>query len=481
MNLAALLVVLPLLAAFLTPSLGRVSPSLARLLGPVVLVFCAGLAANLWLNAGLPFSVALGDFAPPLGINLYLDPLALLFAMAVYLLVLLAWPWREGTPAQCALLMLLSGASVALALSGDLFNIFVFYELMSVASFGLVVSNHRRSAQLATIRYVILSGLGTVLFLVGVAIVYASTGTLNLAHLATLAPQALNDMRGVAAFVLILLGIGVKAELFPVNGWVPEVYASAPRWSSGLLAGMVSKLAVLALLRLLVLVFDFPEAHAVLLVLGLAGVVVGELAAWWARDFTRMLAFSSIAHLGLVFVGFGIGGPAGVLAGLAVALHHLLVKSGLFYLAEAWGGSLERLQGAGRRAPFSALLFILFALSLVGVPPLPGFWAKMLLVMGLGSLDTPLAWATLGGVLAMTVLEASYLFRLIAGFYTGEEPAQAAPAQQAWNAGRAWLFGAALVVVTVAVVPLGDWLATVAGEAADAARYVTVVFRQGAL
>ena len=481
MSVAALLVVLPLLAAFLTPSLGRVSLGIARLLGPVVLLFCAGLVANLWLNGSLPVSLAMGGFAPPLGINLYLDPLALLFAMAVFVLTLLSWPWREGSAAQYALLMLLAGSSAALALSGDLFNIFVFYELMAVASFGLIVSEGRRAAHLATIRYLVLSGLGTVFFLLGVAIVYVNTGTLNLAQLATLAPGSLDNMQGLAAFVLILLGVGVKAELFPVNGWVPEVYATAPRWVSGLLAGMVSKLAVLVLLRMLVLVFDFPDAHAVLMVLGLAGFVSGELAAWWAKDFTRMLAFSSIGQLGLVFIGFSISGEAGVIAGLAVALHHLMVKPALFYLAEAWGGSLSRLQGVGRRSPLSALLFILFALSLVGVPPLPGFWAKLLLVVGLGGEGTALAWFTVAGVLAVTVVEASYLFRLVASFYATGEPAHAAPAHRGWNFARALLFGGGLVAAAVAVVPLGEWLALIAREAADVTHYVAVVLQQGAL
>ena len=478
---AALLVVLPLLAAFLTPSLGRVSRGLARLLGPAVLLFCAGLVANLWLDGTLPASLALGGFAPPLGINLYLDPLALLFALAAFLLTLLGWPWREGTTGQYALLMLLAGASTALALSGDLFNIFVFYELMAVASFGLIVSSEKRAAHLATLRYLVLSGLGTVLFLLGVAMIYANTGTLNLAHLATLAPTALNDLQGLAAFVLILLGVGVKAELFPVNGWVPEVYATAPRWVSGLLAGLVSKLAVLVLLRMLVLVFDFPGAHALLMVLGLAGFVSGELAAWWAKDFTRMLAFSSIGQLGLVFIGFSIGGAAGVMAGLAVALHHLMVKPALFYLAEAWGGSLSRLRGAGRRAPLAALLFILFALSLVGVPPLPGFWAKLLLVIGLGGEDSALAWFTLAGVLAVTVVEASYLFRLVAGFYAPGEPDHAAPAHRGWDFTRALLFGGGLVAATVAVAPLGEWLTAISREAADVSRYVAVVLGQGGL
>jgi len=479
MNAVALLVVLPLLAAFLTPSLGRVSGLAAKLLGPAVLLFCLGLVWYYAAANGQPFSIALGDFLPPFGINLYVDSLALLFAGIVFLLVFLAWPWSDGSREQYALLMLLAGSSAALALSGDLFNIFVFYELGAVASFGLVVSAGTRAAYLATFRYLLISGLGSVLFLLGIAIVYVNTGTLNLAQLAALAPQSLNNMQGMAAFVLILLGVGVKAELFLVNSWVPEVYATSPGWVSGLLAGMVSKLAVLVLLRLLILVFDFPDAHNLLLLLGVAGFVSGELAAWWARDFRRMLAFSSIGQLGLVFIGFSISGEAGVMAGLAVALHHVLVKPALFYLAESWGGALTRLQGAGRRSPLSAAIFILFALSLIGVPPLPGFWAKMLVILGLAGEGGNLQIVAIAAVLVVTVVEAAYLLRLVARFYTVDEPREPAPKQAGWNIARALLFGLGLLLATVLVLPLGDWLLSVSREALDLSHYVTVVLQRG--
>lgn len=480
MNSLILLVVLPLLMAFLTPSLGRVAPFLSRVSGAAVLLFCLGLAGQLWQSGQLPVSLSIGGFLPPLGINLYLDSLSLLFVVAVFLLTIISWPWEEGRTGQYALLMLLAGSSAALALSGDLFNIFVFYELAAVASFGLVISAGGRASQLASFRYLVLSGLGSVLFLVGIAIIYVNTGTLNLAHLAGLAPQTLNNAQGMVAFVLILLGVGVKAELFPVNGWVPEVYATAPRWVSGLLAGLVSKLAVLVLLRMLILIFDFPDAYALLLILGVTGFVSGELAAWWARDFTRMLAFSSIGQLGLVFAGFSISGEVGVLAGLAVALHHLLVKPALFYLAESWGGALSRLRGEGRRSPVAVLLFVVFALSLVGVPPLPGFWAKLVLIMGLGGEGGSLQIVAIAAILAVTVVEASYLFRLTASFYESGEASDTAPAHGGWNLARTLLFGAGLVAATLFIVPLGDWLSSVAKEAMNVPHYVAVVLHRGA-
>jgi formate hydrogenlyase subunit 3/multisubunit Na+/H+ antiporter MnhD subunit len=477
MSAIVLPVVLPLLAAFLLQPLERLSGFLARLLGPLTLLVCAGVIWQVWSQAGdAPFSVALGGFAPPLGIVFYVDQLALLFALAVPLFALLFWPRgeREGRVREDALMLLLVASCTGMALSGDLFNLYVFYELLAVASFGLIASSGSGRSYVATIRYLIVSGFGSVLALLGVAIVYSKTGTLNLAQLAQLGPQQLNDPMGLAAFVALLIGFGVKGELFPVNTWVPEVYATAPKRVSALLAGLVSKMAVLVVVRLLVLVFHHPDAQQVMLVLGIAGMVTGELAAWRAKDFPRMLAFSSIGQLGIVFVAFSISGPAGVLAGLAVALHHLIVKPALFALAHRWNGSLDALAGAGLKAPFAAGLFVLFALSLIGVPPLPGFWTKLLVLVGLAREGEALHMLAFAAILMVTVLEANYLFRLAARLYKKvERPPES---HAGLELGAVALLGAALLAVTLMIDPVGDKLREVARQAADAPLYVSTVF-----
>jgi formate hydrogenlyase subunit 3/multisubunit Na+/H+ antiporter MnhD subunit len=478
MSLIVLPIVLPLLAAFLLQPLERVSAVLARIAGPAVLLACLWLLVQQWLAyTGTPFSVAMGGFAPPLGIVLYVDRLALLFACAVPLFALLFWPRSESGPRvrQEALMLLLTASSTGLALSGDLFNLYVFYELTAVASFGLVAATGTGRAYVATIRYLIVSSFGSILGLVGIAVIYTKAGSVTLADLARIAPQTLNDPLGLAAFAALLIGFGVKAEMFPVNTWVPEVYATAPRRVSAILAGLVSKLAVLVVVRLLVLVFPQPEAHQLLLVLGVLGLVTGELAAWRARDFSRMLALSSVGQLGIVFIGFSITGEAGVLAGLAVALHHLLVKPALFALAERWGGSLEALAGAAGNAPVAAALFVLFSLSLVGVPPLPGFWAKLLVLTGLAHEGGTLHLIAFAGILATTVLEANYLFRLVVRLYQKtERPPAASPARL--DIAAAGLLGAALLAVTLSVDSVGDVLEATAHQAADVSAYVTTVF-----
>ncbi|MFB1487070.1 MULTISPECIES: complex I subunit 5 family protein [unclassified Thiocapsa] len=481
-------VVLPLLAAFLMQPLARVSAALAHGLGPLVLILSAWIIAQLWIQLGdAPFTLAIGGFAPPLGILFYADGVALLFALAVPVFALLFWPGfgsatdpgssetdREQAARRDALALLLVAATTGLALSGDLFNIYVFYELAAVASFGLVALSGTGRAQVATFRYLMISAFGSVLALVGIAILYMQTGTLNLAQIAQLAPETLNNPIGLASFALMLIGFGVKAELFPVNTWVPEVYAGAPARVSALLAGLVSKLAVLVIIRLLVLIFPQPEAAQMLLVLGVLGVLTGEFAAWRAKDFPRMLAFSSIGQLGLVFIAFSIGGEIGLLAGLAVALHHLIVKSALFGLAVRWNGSLEALAGAARSSPLAAGLFVLFALSLIGVPPLPGFWAKLTVLLGLAEGGTLLDLTALMAILLATAVEASYLFRVAIRLY-GDNPDPVAPPARR-DLGVAALLGAVLVAATLGLQPVADRLSAGAAQLGDRATYIETVF-----
>ncbi|MEW8691127.1 MAG: proton-conducting transporter membrane subunit [Candidatus Thiodiazotropha endolucinida] len=476
-----LTIALPLLGAFLLPILMRSSIAIALWSGPAILIYGCWTIADIWLQGSTqPVSIAIGGFAPPLGINLYIDSLALLFAFAVQLLGLIFWPFTldQDSARRQALMLLLVAASTGLALSGDLFNLYVFYELAAVATFGLASASGRSAAYVATLRYLILSGIGSVLTLFGIALIYSKTGTLNLAHLAQLAPAQLNDELGLTAFLSILIGIGVKAELFPVNTWVPEIYATASTRLSAFLAGLLSKLALLIILRLLLLIFHQPEATQVLLILGILGVVSGELAAWRAKELRRMLAFSSIGQLGVMFIAMALPDGAGVLAVLALALHHLIIKSGLFMLAEDWGGAIQRLRGSAKMAPLGAALFVLFSLSLVGMPPLPGFWAKFTLITELAGQSEPLYLIGLAVFLLATVIEASYLFRVAAILYQDaprETLDHEIPKNEGLSLVTATLFGAGLIAAAVMIAPVGDSLNTIAVQVQDIDLYISTV------
>ena len=212
-----------------------------------------------------------------------------------------------------------------------------------------------------------------------------------------------------------------------------------------------------------------------MLILGILGVVTGELAAWRARDFNRMIAFSSIGQLGIIFIAFAIPGKAGVFAGLAVALHHLVVKPAMFLLAERWSGSLTALAGAAKSSPLAAGLFILLALSLIGVPPLPGFWAKLLVLVELSEQSRPLYYLGAFVILAGAALEANYLFRVASRFYRSEKDHKAPAAHGMPELATASLLCAALAGSVFVLTPLAEQLEGIATQAADASHYIQTV------
>lgn len=467
---------LPLLGAFLLPLLNGGLRWLGRAIGPVLLIVTAVIIGLNWSTFEAPYAIALGSFAPPLGIAFYIDTMALLFALAVPVTTLLLWPGISDEQAvrRESLTLLLVASLIGLALSGDLFNMYVFYELAAVASYGLAAGSGSAAGFVAAFRYLLISALGSVIALIGIGLIYFTTGTLNLAHLATLSDQLANP-QGLAAFAMLVIGIGVKAELFPVNGWVPDLYAAASKRVSALLAGLASKLAVLVIVRVLLLVFPYEETHQLLLILGILGVVSGELAALQARDVTRMLAWSSIGQLGVVFIAFSIPGEAGVVAGIVVALHHLVVKSALFLLADKWGGAIKALRGAGVRSKLAAGLFVLFALSLLGFPPLPGFWSKFLVLSGLAAAGDPMQLLGMAVILIGTVIEGAYLLRVIVTLYSKTDAAPEPYKHSFGNLAATGVFALALIAAGLFVIPLWPPLQEMAQTAADTSGYVQTV------
>ncbi|HHK73868.1 MAG TPA: NADH-quinone oxidoreductase subunit J [Rhizobiales bacterium] len=464
-------VVIPLFAAFLLPIARRCHGSLGDVFGrgAVLLSFLASALLAWQVADSGPASSAIGGFRAPLGIVFYADTLAMAFVLLLNIGVWLFWPAgaQKSAGAQTLMLVLLGGGA-GLVLSGDLFNIFVFYEIVAVASYGLAASGGSAAGFGASLRYLLLGALGSSLALMGIALIYATAGTLNLADLALLAPHVLRGPAGAAAFLLLLIGFGVKAELFPVNSWVPEVYASAPVRVTSLLAGIVSKLAMVVILRFLVLVFPIPSAYGLLLVIGIFGVLAGELAAYRARDLNATFAWSSIAQLGVIAIAFSIPGPAGIAAGIALALHHAVVKPAFFFIADKWRGDVQLLGGGAKVAPLVSALFVLLSLSIIGIPPLPGFWAKYMLLDAAFAVSSPAYGLAVAVVLAGAVVEAAYLFRA-AGIFYGRAPAgRGVPLFLLGELAPAFVLGAVLIIAMLALPVLGGYITSMAVEAADA-------------
>ncbi|MFK5985591.1 MAG: proton-conducting transporter membrane subunit [Pseudomonadota bacterium] len=489
MNEMALLVALPLLGAFLIPVVARISDFAAKLLGPLIILFILGLCFSAWNALGSSATaIYLGGFIPPMGITFYIDQFAILMSILVSLVFLVIWPWnKEVELREYSLYLLLLAASFGLVLSGDLFNLYVFYELLAVASYGLIAnqSKHRGLAAAVTLRFLFISSAGSVLLLLGIAIIYTLTGSLNIAHLAVVAPEKLHNLAGFSAFILIAIGAGVKAEMFPVNAWVSEVYAVVSKPLAVLMAGLISKLAVILIIRVLLMLYQQPEALQFLLIVGVLGVISGELVAWRARDMIRMLSFSSIAQLGLIFIAFSIAGEKGLWIGLALMIHHLIVKGGLFFLAEKLNGSFANLTGCASRSPFAVALFVLFVLSLLGIPPLPGFWIKLALILNLAAEVDSMYFYAIVFILIATVIEAAYLFKLITRMYQIEESQQLLPTSHSSSVKTsenrlyyrfAQLFAVLLISVMVFISPIEKTLFNIARQSSDVNFYIKTVF-----
>ncbi len=470
-----LLIILPFLGAFLLPIIYRHYNQAGYWAAPVVLVISLVICIGLWHGVNIvgPQSLVMGGVSAPLGIVFYVDALSILFVLVLLVGSLILWlgAWHRRIKEEMLLLLMVGGGS-GLVLSGDLFNIYVFFEIVAVASYGLSASRRGDPCgYAASLRFLLLGSLGSAFILLGIAIIYALTGTLNLSHLAMLAPQALHGMAGLSAFALMLIGFAVKAELFPVNTWVAEVYAHAPVRISALLAGIVSKLAIIVVLRLLLLLYAHEQAYMLLLCIGVAGLITGELAAFYAKDLRRMLAYSSIGQLSVIAIAFSIPGTLGVVSGLALALHHALVKTGLFMLTEKWKGSISSLQGMAHSAKWPSVLLIIFALSLIGVPPLPGFWAKFLLFKAGFSAGGGYSYAMLL-ILLSIIIEAAYFFRVIHLLYQTPAASSTPLIPRNKELQPMLVISGLLLLVMLTIDPIYHHLSKIATQVVDVQAYI---------
>ncbi|MCC7427298.1 MAG: Na+/H+ antiporter subunit D [Alphaproteobacteria bacterium] len=338
----------------------------------------------------------MGGWPAPFGITLVVDAFAAIMllitgVMAVSVsLYAMASGARERDRAgfQPLLHSLLLGVCGAFV-TGDLFNLYVWFEVMLIASFGLLVLE-RTPAQIdGGLRYVMLNLVGTTFFLMAVGLIYGLAGTLNLADLARLAPGIANQGALAAAGMLLLVAFGAKAAVFPLFNWLPAAYHTASVPVAAIFAALLTKVGVYAIIRVWTLLFAHDVAFfgPVLGAVAVATMVVGVLGAAAHHDVMRILSFHIISQIGYMLVGVALMTPLAIAGSVFYILHHIIVKANLFLLAGAIrreGGSfaLARLGGLWVGAPLLGLLFLVPALSLAGLPPLSGFWAKLMVIRG---------------------------------------------------------------------------------------------------
>ena len=338
--------------------------------------------------------VQIGNWPAPFGIALVCDHLSALMiiitaiigtATAFYARGELSEPMRAH--GFHTLFQVLIGGLCGAFLAGDLFNLYVWFEVMLMASFGLLVWGQTPPQFDAAVKYVVINLLATLLLLMGLALLYGLTGTLNMAHMhQIISTHEVKPLLTAVAFVF-MAAFGIKAGLFPLFFWLPAAYHTPFIAISALFAGMLTKVGVYALIRTFSLVFchDIGVTHTFLLVAAALTMLTGVLGAAAQSEFRRILSFHIISQVGYMVLGLALWTPLALTGAIFYLVHHMIVKANLFLvsgLSRDLVGTLHLKQMGGiyRTHPFVAILFLISAFSLAGFPPLSGFWAKLLLI-----------------------------------------------------------------------------------------------------
>ncbi len=333
-----------------------------------------------------------GGWSAPMGITLVADRLTTIMLTIGSVMLLCVLVYAIGQPGaernhvgfQSVYLILAAGVSASF-LTGDLFNLFVSFEIMLTASYVLLTLGGGREQVRAGMTYVVISLLASALFIASLALLYTATGTVNMADLAGKMGELPVGLRSGFAVLLVVV-FGIKAALFPLFFWLPDSYPTAPSAVTAVFAGLLTKVGVYAIIRTQTLIFDdVTRPGTLLLVLAGGTMLVGVLGAIAQDDVQRILSFHIVSQIGYMVFGLALFTVAGLAAAIFYVMHHIVAKTTLFLAAgliEHVGGS-SRLSRSGdlvRSAPIVAVLFLVPALSLAGIPPLSGFVSKLALV-----------------------------------------------------------------------------------------------------
>ena len=424
------LAIVPLIAllggVFGTYLAGRYAPGRSTVwAGTIAIVALVTTLVSTWLlwTRSLPVEYALlgeGVGVRVTALSVFLSAVACLVGLAVTVYAMGSNDSENAADLYFPLVLSTVAGVVGIGLSADLFSLYVFFEVMAVATYALVpFAVHRATAVEAGVKYVIMNAAGSLLAIFGISLVYAHTGgvldfaVLSGALTATTGPGPLE-----AAVLFLVVGFGVKAAVVPLHTWLPDAYTESPASASALLAALATPAAIVAMGKALSVIPDGVSVGLLLLVLGGLTMTVGNFLALGQRDLKRLLAYSSIPHVGYVLFGLGVGFYGGLGVAFDGALFHVLanafMKGGAFLavgaIAYRLAGTdgehrtLDALAGVGYRMPVAAGAIAVAVLALSGVPPLAGFWGKLFIVLGSAEIS-----GAVGVGLAVLVIGNSFL------------------------------------------------------------------------
>ena len=437
-NLPALVVVVPLLAALVTPFTGhgKLSWYLAQLTTLSVLGLTILLLMRVLEHGTI--SYAMGDWAPPWGIEYRVDTLNAFVLLIVSGIAAIVTLFAKLSVAReipddrqhffyCAYLLCITGL-LGIVITGDVFNLYVLLEVSSLATYVLVAMGSSRRSLSASFNYLILGTIGATLLLIGIGHLYMATGTLNMADLSERLP-ALQDSRTVrSGFAFIIVGASIKLALFPLHVWLPNAYTHAPSVVTALIAGTSTKVGAYVLLRFIFTIFgvdfSFGTLHSdvLLMILAAAAILAGSAVAIRQNNIKRMLAYSSIAQVGYMALGFGLANVTGITAGIIHLFNHALMKGALFLALgcvfyRIGSVTLKDIRGLGRHMPWTMAAFVLGGLSLIGIPLTVGFISKWYLI--LAALERGW-WGIAVLVVFGSLLAVIYIWRVVEAAYFQE-------------------------------------------------------------
>lgn len=490
--LIAVLIVVPVIAAaggLAAASQRRLRDAITLSTLTVLTVAAVGLLIGVEQNG--PVVLRVGDWHPEIGIVLVADlfaALVLMVAVATILVVEIFALGQRGTRqgadptvAGPTLLVLTSGVSLAV-LTGDLFTLFVAFEMILVASYVLLTHRGGRWQIRSGMTYVAMNLFASTLFILGVAYVYTATGTVNMALLGERIPALPDGVRiGIGLWFLVVFG--TKAAMFPLFSWLPDSYPTAPTTITAVFAGLLTKIGVYTLIRFNLLT-NMDDLGGVILVIAGATMLVGVAGALAQDDVKRILSFHVVSQIGYMLMGLGLFTVAGVAGAILFLLHQIPVKTVLFLVGgliedDQGTSALDRVAGLAARRPLIALLFAIPALSLAGIPPFSGFVAKLALVdAGIAKASVPIVVVSLIGSL-LTLLS---MTKIWLGVFWGD-PTPAASVVETPPRSRSTMQGATMLAVagTLAVAltagPLWTMSERAAADLINGQRYTQAVLQ----
>ncbi|MBQ3862827.1 MAG: monovalent cation/H+ antiporter subunit D family protein [Schwartzia sp.] len=342
----------------------------------------------------------MGNWAPPIGIEFVVDPLntavACMITFLAFVISFYSKPFLENEDwlhygGYFTLYGLLTVGLCGMTVTGDVFNMYVYLEIMSLSGYGLIALGGHKS-MLAAFRYLLVGTIGASLYLIGIGYLYAMTGSLNMADISERIQPFVNTPLFAFVVACFLIAFGIKMALFPLHGWQPDSYTYSHPGAAGFISGCMSKVPAYAMLRYFFYVFGIHNTVMgalmnVLGIMGICGILIGSVMALAQYDFRRMLAYSSVAQLGYIAVGMAMGNIYGFIGAVLHLINHAFMKSSLFLvvggIAYRFGEvNLYRLGGLNKKMPVSSIATVLAVLSMIGIPPTCGFFSKWYLMLG---------------------------------------------------------------------------------------------------